>query len=133
MKKTILIFLVAMLTIPSVAANVLILIPKSGQPTSFELRNSPTITFSDSKVIVECGQQQLSYERSDVSSFQFKDELPTSISFANNVATENITVITPDGRMVLSQPSSSVLNLQQLGSGVFIVHQGINTFKVINK
>lgn len=133
MKKTILIFLVAMLTLPSVAANVLVLIPKSGQPASFELRYSPTITFSGSKVIVECGQQQVSYERSEVSSFQFKDKLPTSISFAKNVSTENITVITPDGRVVLSQPSSKVLKLQQLGSGVFIVRQGTNTFKVINK
>lgn len=133
MKKTLLALIVATLALPSVAANVLVLIPKSGQPTSFELASSPALTFVGTRVVVECNNQQFSYERKYVRSFQFQDQQTT---FINNVATEvaePVNVYASDGRIVLSGSSAEPINLQQLGSGIFIVRQGANTYKVVNK
>lgn len=133
MKKILLSVIAAALALPTLAANVLVLTPKSGQPVSFELAYTPTLTFSGTKVVVACNNQQLSYERSEVRSFQFADELPTYINNVNVDTTEPITVYAPDGRVVLRLSASKPLNLEQLGSGMFIVRHGANTYKVVNK
>lgn len=133
MKKTLLALIAAALALPSAAANVLVLIPKSGLSEQFQLASTPKLTFSGTKVIVDCNNQQLSYERSAVRSFQFMDAMPTSFNKITGESTESITVYAPDGRVVLQQSSSKPLNLEQLGSGMFIVRHGANTYKVVNK
>lgn len=133
MKKTLLALIAAALALPSVAANVLVLIPKSGQPTSFELASTPKLSFSGTRVVVDCDNQQISYERADVRSFQFKDQQTTSINAVQAEVANPVTVYTPDGRLVLRRSSAAPLNLKQLGNGIFIVRQGASTFKVINK
>lgn len=133
MKKTLLALIAAALVLPTVAANVLVLIPKSGLPDQFELASAPKLTFSGTRVVVDCNNQQLSYERSAVSSFQFMDALPTYINKVAGETAEPLTVYATDGRVVLRQSSSKPLNLEQLGSGLFIVRHGASTYKVVNK
>ncbi len=133
MKKTLLALIAAALVLPTVAANVLVLIPKSGLPDQFELDSTPKLTFSGTRVVVDCNNQQLSYERSAVSSFQFMDVLPTYINKVAGETADPLTVYATDGRVVLRQSSSKPLNLEQLGSGLFIVRHGANTYKVVNK
>lgn len=130
MKKLLFSLLAVALSFPLSASTYLVLQPVEGNAVTFYLSDTPELSFSGSDVVIGTRNEQVTYNRAQVRKFYFSDET-NSIDNVKNVSNSETIIMTLDGRVVSRQ--GNVANLSELGRGVYIVKNGNNTFKVLNK
>lgn len=154
MKRLILCFMLTLFVGPVFSQNTLIVNLKDGQTINVGLSSTPTVTYSDTKLIIQSTIEELEFSISDVDKFTFTEVIENSVQSPTNKETqvqaengiififgckaeEEFVLISTDGKVLATykadKNNTASFSIAEYTSGVYIIKSSSVSFKFVKK
>lgn len=119
----------------------LVLTMKDGSTITYQLDKKFVLTFADTKIVLESENVRAEYEITDISSFEQNNIPAPDDDAVESVTTSNsngpVLIYDLNGRFVRSisadESRQAQFMIDDLREGVYVIKNGVTTYKIIKK